>query len=40
MKYAEANKIINENKFTQKCILVKGNSASGKTTWQFLNTGT
>ncbi|MGH4119624.1 hypothetical protein [Clostridium sp.] len=32
MKYAEANKIINQNKFTQQCILVKGNSASGKTT--------
>lgn len=32
MKYAEANKIINKNKFTQQCILVKGNSASGKTT--------
>ncbi|MEK6266633.1 MAG: hypothetical protein N2B06_17950 [Clostridium sp.] len=32
MKYTEANKKINENKSTEKCILVKGNSASGKTT--------
>lgn len=32
MKYEEANIIINYNKFKNQCILVKGNSASGKTT--------
>ncbi|MBZ9636274.1 hypothetical protein [Clostridium sp. FP1] len=32
MNYTEAHNKLNENKFSQKCILVKGNSASGKTT--------
>ncbi|MBZ9624846.1 hypothetical protein G9F71_018530 [Clostridium sp. FP2] len=32
MNYTEAHNKLNENKFSQKCILVRGNSASGKTT--------
>ena len=32
MNYTEAYNKLNENKFSEKCILVKGNSASGKTT--------
>ncbi|MCB2312662.1 hypothetical protein LGL55_15485 [Clostridium tagluense] len=32
MNYTEVHNKLNENKFSQKCILVKGNSASGKTT--------
>ncbi|GCD13167.1 hypothetical protein [Clostridium tagluense] len=32
INYTEVHNKLNENKFSQKCILVKGNSASGKTT--------
>ncbi|MBU3191521.1 hypothetical protein K9O30_19585 [Clostridium bowmanii] len=32
MNYAQACNELEENKFAQKCILIKGNSASGKTT--------
>jgi len=32
MNYTQAYNELEENKFAQKCILVKGNSASGKTT--------
>ncbi|GEM_PF-342119 len=32
MNYTQAYNKLHENKFSQKCILVKGNSASGKTT--------
>ncbi|MBU3155821.1 hypothetical protein LL038_09055 [Clostridium estertheticum] len=32
MNYTEAQDKLNEDKFSHKCILVKGNSASGKTT--------
>jgi len=32
MNYTEVQNKLNENEFRQKCILVKGNSASGKTT--------
>ena len=32
MNYKQAQDKLNEDKFSHKCILIKGNSASGKTT--------